>query len=69
MALSDHQEVRVEDIPILEKLELEFTEIELLVRRYSRDDGLKNHALLRLLECSLLCKESVKRGPIDYDQR
>jgi hypothetical protein len=69
MSVSHHQDVKAEDIPILEKLELEFMEIEMLVRRYAKDDGLKKHALLRLLECSLLCKESVKREQIDYEQR
>lgn len=69
MSISNHQDVNKEDIPILEKLELEFMEIEMLVRRYARDEGLKKHSLLRLLECSLLCKEAVKREPINYESR
>lgn len=62
MSLIDHEPLNEEDRPVLEQIEINLKKIEVLVLECAKNDDLKKHALLRLFEAGLMCKESIKRS-------
>lgn len=61
MSLIDYTPLTDEDKPVIEKIELYSKEIELLVLKHAKDETLKKHALIRLMEAIIMSKESIKK--------
>ena len=67
MSLIDYTPLNEEDKPIIEQIELYSKKIELLVLEHGKDETLKKHALIRLMEAIIMSKESIKKTSVFND--
>ncbi len=62
LSLLDYEPLNDEDKPVLEQIEINLKKVEILVLECAKNSELKNHALIRLFEAGVMCKESIKRS-------
>lgn len=62
LSLLDYEPLNDEDRPVLEQIEINLKKVEVLVLECAKNTELKNHALIRLFEAGVMCKESIKRS-------
>ncbi len=67
MSLLDYEPLNDEDKPVLEQIEINLKKIEVLVLECAKNNQLKDHALIRLFEAGVMCKESIKRSILFED--
>lgn len=67
LSLLDYEPLNDEDKPVLEQIEINLKKVEILVLECAKNDQLKDHALIRLFEAGVMCKESIKRSSLFED--
>lgn len=64
MSLVEYTPLNEEDKPIIEEIELYLKKIEVIVRESGKEPTLQKHALIRLFEAGIMCKECVKKASV-----